>query len=44
MPLVEFEFPAKRILSIQSQLEKLINQNYYLNKVHSYMGLSLVED
>lgn len=33
VPLVEFEFPAKRIFSIQSQLEKLINQNYYLNKV-----------
>ncbi|KAL9136056.1 MAG: hypothetical protein Q9175_002743 [Cornicularia normoerica] len=32
VPLVEFEFPAKRIVSIQSQLEKLINQNYYLNK------------
>ncbi|KAF6234148.1 hypothetical protein HO173_007568 [Letharia columbiana] len=32
VPLVEFEFPAKRIFSIQSQLEKLINQNYYLNK------------
>ena len=33
VPLVEFEFPAKRIFSIQSQLEKLIAQNYYLNKV-----------
>ena len=33
VPLVEFEFPAKRIFPIQSQLEKLINQNYYLNKV-----------
>ena len=33
VPLVEFEFPAKRIVAIQSQLEKLINQNYYLNKV-----------
>ncbi|KAM0799023.1 ATP-dependent RNA helicase-like protein has1 [Usnea florida] len=32
VPLVEFEFPAKRIFSIQSQLEKLIAQNYYLNK------------
>lgn len=35
VPLVEFEFPAKRIFNIQSQLEKLISQNYYLNKVKS---------
>ena len=33
VPLVEFDFPAKRIMNIQSQLEKLIGQNYYLNKV-----------
>lgn len=33
VPLVEFEFPAKKIYNIQSQLEKLITQNYYLNKV-----------
>lgn len=33
VPLVEFEFPTKRIFNIQSQLEKLIGQNYYLNKV-----------
>ncbi|KAL8904035.1 MAG: hypothetical protein Q9171_007191 [Xanthocarpia ochracea] len=32
VPLVEFEFPAKRIMNIQSQLEKLIGQNYYLNR------------
>ncbi|KAL9040785.1 MAG: hypothetical protein Q9180_001701 [Flavoplaca navasiana] len=32
VPLVEFDFPAKRIMNIQSQLEKLIGQNYYLNK------------
>ncbi|KAL8730523.1 MAG: hypothetical protein Q9181_004622 [Wetmoreana brouardii] len=32
VPLVEFEFPSKRIMNIQSQLEKLIGQNYYLNK------------
>ncbi|KAK4691957.1 ATP-dependent RNA helicase DDX18/HAS1, partial [Lecanoromycetidae sp. Uapishka_2] len=32
VPLVEFEFPAKKIYNIQSQLEKLITQNYYLNK------------
>ncbi|KAL8721924.1 MAG: hypothetical protein Q9225_001480 [Loekoesia sp. 1 TL-2023] len=33
VPLVEFEFPSKRIMNIQPQLEKLIGQNYYLNKV-----------
>ena len=33
IPLVEFELPAKKILNIQSQLEKLISSNYYLNKV-----------
>ena len=32
-PVVEFEFPAKRIVNVQSQLEKLIGQNYYLNRV-----------
>lgn len=33
VPLVEFEFPSQRIMNIQPQLEKLISQNYYLNKV-----------
>ncbi|KAI9891520.1 MAG: ATP-dependent RNA helicase [Vezdaea aestivalis] len=32
VPVVEFEFPEKRIVNVQSQLEKLIGQNYYLNK------------
>lgn len=32
VPLVEFDFAAKRIFNIQSQLEKLIGQNYYLNR------------
>merc|ERR1711939_535588 len=32
VPLVEFDLPAKKILNIQSQLEKLITSNYYLNK------------
>ena len=42
VPLVEFEFPAKRIFNIQSQLEKLISQNYYLNKVkHSRLASKL---
>jgi ATP-dependent RNA helicase DDX18/HAS1 len=36
VPLVEFELPTKKILNIQSQLEKLISSNYYLNKVWSY--------
>ncbi len=33
VPVVEFEFPVKKIVNVQSQLEKLIGQNYYLNKV-----------
>lgn len=32
VPVVEFDFPAKKIINVQSQLEKLISQNYYLNK------------
>ncbi|KAL9116018.1 MAG: hypothetical protein Q9227_000386 [Pyrenula ochraceoflavens] len=32
VPVVEFEFPAKKIINVQSQLEKLVGQNYYLNK------------
>lgn len=38
VPVVEFDFPAKKLVNIQSQLEKLITQNYYLNKVcHSHL-------
>ncbi len=33
VPVVEFDFPSKKLVNIQSQLEKLIGQNYYLNKV-----------
>lgn len=33
VPIVEYEFPMKKIVNVQSQLEKLITQNYYLNKV-----------
>lgn len=33
VPVVEFDFPTKKLVNIQSQLEKLITQNYYLNKV-----------
>ncbi|KAL3479892.1 ATP-dependent RNA helicase has1 [Aspergillus californicus] len=32
VPVVEFDFPDKKIVNVQSQLEKLITQNYYLNK------------
>lgn len=32
VPLTEYEIPAKKIMNIQSQLEKLISQNFYLNK------------
>jgi ATP-dependent RNA helicase DDX18/HAS1 len=32
VPLVEFELPEKKLMNIQSQLEKLIASNYYLNK------------
>jgi len=32
VPVVEFDFPSKKIVNVQSQLEKLISQNYYLNK------------
>ncbi|MCJ1482259.1 ATP-dependent RNA helicase [Schaereria dolodes] len=50
VPVVEFEFPSKRIVNVQSQLEKLIQQNYYLNKsakdgyrsyLHAYASHSL---
>lgn len=37
VPVVEFEFPVKKIVNVQSQLEKLIGQNYYLNKVSIYL-------
>ncbi|KAI5307986.1 ATP-dependent RNA helicase [Ascosphaera atra] len=32
VPVVEFEFPANRIVNVQAQLEKLIGKNYYLNR------------
>ena len=32
MPLIEYDFPRKKLLRIQPQLDKLISQNYYLNK------------
>jgi ATP-dependent RNA helicase DDX18/HAS1 len=48
--VVEFEFPASRIVNVQAQLEKLISQNYYLNQsakegfrsyLHAYAAHSL---
>ena len=41
VPVVEFDFPAKKLVNIQSQLEKLIGQNYYLNKVSALCPPSL---
>lgn len=41
VPLVEFEFPEKKIMNIQSQLEMLIGKNYYLNKVCSMSGTAV---
>lgn len=41
VPLVEFELPANKILNIQSQLESLINKNYYLNKVCRIVSLAI---
>ena len=32
VPVVEYEFPTKKVANVQSQLEKLIGQNYYLHK------------
>lgn len=39
VPVVEFEFPQSKIVNVQSQLEKLIGQNYYLNKVSDTCNL-----
>ncbi|KAI8583031.1 hypothetical protein K450DRAFT_225982 [Umbelopsis ramanniana AG] len=32
VPLNEYQFPTSKIANVQSQLEKLIEKNYYLNK------------
>ncbi|KAL7265864.1 ATP-dependent RNA helicase [Rhizina undulata] len=32
VPVVEFEFPSNKLVNVQSQLEKLIGKNYYLNQ------------
>ncbi|KAM7189436.1 ATP-dependent RNA helicase HAS1 [Naviculisporaceae sp. PSN 640] len=50
VPVVEYDFPKNKILNVQSQLEKLISQNYYLNSsakdgyksyIHAYASHSL---
>lgn len=50
VPVVEFEFPIKKIVNVQSQLEKLIGKNYYLQQsakeafksyLHAYASHSL---
>ncbi|KAH7318233.1 P-loop containing nucleoside triphosphate hydrolase protein [Stachybotrys elegans] len=50
VPVVEFEFPSKKIINVQSQLEKLIGKNYYLQQsakdafkayLHAYASHSL---
>ncbi|KAK6189281.1 Fructose-2,6-bisphosphatase [Pestalotiopsis sp. IQ-011] len=50
VPVSEFEFPANKIINIQSQLEKLVVQNYYLHQsakdgfksyIHAYASHSL---
>jgi len=50
VPVVEFEFPSKHIQNVQSQLEKLIGKNYYLQQsakeafksyLHAYAAHSL---
>ena len=42
VPVVEFEFPSKKIVNVQSQLEKLIGQNYYLNKVRTFPSADIL--
>lgn len=32
VPLNEYQFPANKIVNVQTQLEKLIEKNYYLNQ------------
>ncbi|KAI9207077.1 P-loop containing nucleoside triphosphate hydrolase protein [Polychytrium aggregatum] len=32
VPLNEYQFPSSKIANVQSQLEKLVEKNYYLNK------------
>ncbi len=32
VPLNEYEFPTNKIANVQSQLEKLVEKNYYLHQ------------
>jgi len=32
VPLNEYEFPSNKIANVQSQLEKLVEKNYYLHQ------------
>ncbi|KAL1897923.1 ATP-dependent RNA helicase [Sporothrix stenoceras] len=32
VPVVEYEFPTNKVISVQSQLEKLMSQNHYLHQ------------
>ncbi|KAI1325659.1 P-loop containing nucleoside triphosphate hydrolase protein [Xylariaceae sp. FL0255] len=50
VPVVEYDFPAKKILNVTSQLEKLVSGNFYLNQsakegyrayLHAYASHSL---
>lgn len=50
VPVVEFDFPTNKIKNVQSQLEKLIGKNYYLQQsakeafksyLHAYASHSL---
>ncbi|KAI6784887.1 ATP-dependent RNA helicase-like protein [Emericellopsis cladophorae] len=50
VPVFEYEFPAKKILNVQSQLEKLVGDNYHLHSsakdafrsyLHAYAAHSL---
>ncbi len=33
VPLNEFEFPTSKVANVQSQLERLVEKNYYLHQV-----------
>lgn len=39
--LNEYEFPIKKVANVQSQLSRLIEKNYYLNKSAREVGLVL---
>jgi ATP-dependent RNA helicase DDX18/HAS1 len=50
VPILEYDFPANKIMNVQTQLEKLIKSNYYLSQsakdayrsyLHAYASHSL---